>query len=663
MSQTRRIPDPIPPAENPSARRHDLLVCFLLLLAILAVFSQVRSFDFVNIDDPEYITTNARVRAGLSWEGLRWAFTSGYAGNWFPITWLSHMLDAQLFGMDAGLHHIVNVLLHSLSTILLFVMLKRMTKARWRSAFVAFLFGLHPLHVESVAWVTERKDVLSAFFWILTLWFYARYVEKPRFRRYVHVIASFSLGLLSKSMVVTLPFVLLLLDFWPLRRTAVSAQAVAAKAGQKPKPNRQERPKLTAVLIEKAPLLALSFAVSVITFVVQRRSGAVAPLDYVPLATRLGNGLLSYITYIGRMFWPTGLAVFYPLPTELPLWQVTAAFVLLALISYLVVRRIRTSPYLAVGWFWYLGTLVPVIGVIQVGMQAHADRYTYLPLIGLFLMLAWGLADLLRVWPPAKKTLAAVAVVFSSACLFLTWHQIQYWQDSRTLFEHALAVTIDNAVAHNGLGIALSEQGRFEDAISHFQEAIRIKPRYPEARSSLGAALLRLGRTDDAIRQLEDAIRISPGALEARINLGIAFQTQGKTDGAVEQLLKAIQIQPDSANAHYNLGRAYAGAGRIGEAAGEFLIASKLEPGNAEAHYNLGITLARGGDMGAATTEFTRALQINPDYGAAHNNLGSALASQGRLDDAILHFREAVRLMPDSEEARRNLEYALSFKK
>ncbi len=663
MARNQRKPEAADPDELRGARRYDLLIGLFLLLATLAVYSQVRSYDFVNIDDREYITTNASVRAGLSSEGLVWALTTDYAGNWFPLTWLSHMLDCQLFGLDSGLHHLTNVLIHASSTLLLFILLKRMTGARWRSAFVAFLFALHPLHVESVAWVTERKDVLSAFFWFLTLWGYLRYVERPHLARYLAVLVSFCLGLMSKSMVVTLPFVLLLLDVWPLRRITLGVPATAAKPKQKSRADREIKPKIATILMEKVPFLALSALTAVITVVVQRRGGAIVSLDYIPWGTRLANGLTSYMTYIIKMLWPTGLAVFYPQPLELPDWQVLASGLALAGISILVLRSFRSSPYLAVGWFWYLGTLVPVIGVVQVGMQAHADRYTYLPSVGIFIMMAWGVADVCKPWPRAKTTLAGVFALASAACMILTWHQVQAWQDSMTLFKHALKVTADNHVAHNGLGIALQEQGRMEEAISHYQEAIKLRPRYPEARANLGDILLRLGRTEEAIQQLSETIRLNPGSLEAHINLGIAYNTMGKDEEAITQLLEAVRIQPNSANARYNLGRVYAKVGRLAEATAQFSLAAQLQPDNAEAHYNLGLTLAGQGNMDAAIAEFTKAIQIKPDYGAAHNNLGSALANLGKIDEAILHFREARRIMPDSEQARLNLEYALSLKK
>lgn len=660
MAKIHRKPEAADPLHE---RSHDVLICLALLLATLAVYSRVRSFDFVNYDDREYVSENSRVQAGLTSEGFVWAFTSVYDGNWIPLTWLSHMTDCQLFGLRSGPHHLINVLLHALSTLLLFVLLKQLTGSRWRSAFVAFLFALHPLHVESVAWVTERKDVLCAFFWFLTMWGYVRYVERPRLGRYLLVVVSFCLGLMSKSMIITLPFALLLLDVWPLRRLQVGRTAPPAKSKPGARSSAAPQPTVAGLLREKAPLFTLSAGMAVVTFVAQRRGGAVVPLQSIPLGTRLENALVSYIAYIAKTLWPTRLAAFYPHPVALPAWQVIAAGMAIAGMSVLALRSARRFPYVLVGWFWYLGTLVPVIGFVQVGMQARADRYTYIPSVGILLILAWGVADVFARWPRSKAVLAGLSAAVCATCLILTWHQIQYWKDSVSLFQHALDVTADNHVAHNGLGVALEEQGRIDEAVLHYQDAIRIRPAYPEAYANLGEAYLRLGRTEDAITQLTQANRLNPRSPEAHISLGIALNTLGKTDDAITELLEAVRISPDSANAHYNLGRFYAGMGRLPEATAQFYLAVRLQPDNAEAHYNLGNMLASQGNMSEAVVEFTAAIQLKPDYAGARNNLGSALANLGHIDEAIAQFSEAVRLNPDSAEAQRNLEYARSLKK
>jgi hypothetical protein len=404
-----------------AAPRYDLYVSLSLITLTLAVYFQVHNFDFVNFDDRETIIGNTHIRDGITLAGVAWAFTSAYAANWFPVTWISHMLDFQLFGLDSGWHHLTNVMIHVASTALLFALLRRMTRKLWESAFVSFVFALHPLHVESVAWVTERKDVLSAFFWILTIWLYLDYVDRPGPRRYLLALAAFCLGLMSKQMLVTLPFVLLLLDYWPLKRQ-----------------------KTGSLVIEKAPFLALSALVSLVTYNVQRAAGTVTGFDFSPLATRAENAVISYVAYLGQFFWPTGLAVFYPYPPLLPAWQVVGSALILAAISALALLR----PYLAVGWFWYLGTLVPVIGLVQVGLQARADRYTYVPMIGLSIMLAWGVSEIMARWPGVRFPFQVVAVSVCLAWLALSWTQVQYWQNSVALFDHAIASTKDNFIAH-----------------------------------------------------------------------------------------------------------------------------------------------------------------------------------------------------------------------
>jgi protein O-mannosyl-transferase len=651
--------------QAPSNRRLDLcniIIYLLLAAATLAVYSQVGSHDFVSYDDRQYVTENPQVRAGLTLPGLKWAFATDRDGNWFPLTWLSHMMDWQLYGANSGRHHWTNVWIHTLSTLLLFGLLQRMTGARWRSAVVAALFALHPLHVESVAWVAERKDVLCALFWILTLWGYLLYVGRPRLSRYWMVLFPFCMGLMAKPMIITLPMVLLLLDFWPLRRVQQRHGPGAGATGQKSRENLPLVP-IGRALLEKVPLLALSALMSAATIMVQRSAGAVMSLEWLPPGTRLGNALISYVVYATKMIWPARLAVFYPHPIRVPAWQVLGAAAFVAGLTILVLRLARSRPFLAVGWFWYLGTLLPVIGLVQVGMQARADRYTYLPSIGIFIMLAWGLEDMLGHRSRAKPVLVALPAVACAACLGLTWLQIQVWKDSGSLFRHAIEVTGDNPVAQNGLGIALQEQGQIEEAISHYQEAIRIKPGFADPYANLGDACLKLGRIDDAFLQLTKSLQLRPESAETRINLGIALDKMGRPADAVAQLRESVQRKPDSYEAHYNLGRVYARTANIADAIVQFERAIELKPDIAEAHYNLGNALAERNDMNRASAEFTAAIRINPGYANAHNNLGSALANLGRIDEAIAEFNAALRINPDFPGAQRNLEYALSLRK
>ena len=624
-----------PAREHHSAR--ELCVYLLLFLAILAVYSQVRHFDFLNFDDPEYIGENNHVRAGLTWDGLVWAFTSYDAANWFPLTWLSHMAAYQFFGMRSGWHHLTNVLFHTLASLLLFAALKRMTGALWRSALVAFLFALHPLHVESVAWIAERKDVLCAFFWFLTLWCYARYAQQPGLGRYVLVLFGFCGGLMAKPMIVTLPFVLLLLDVWPLRRA-----------------NR------LAIVWEKLPLFALAAGVSVATYVAQQQGHAVRSFGSLPAGLRVANALVTYITYIARMFWPANLAVYYPYSHNLPVWRAAAAGAALAGITVLVLRWFRTYPYLAAGWFWYLGTLVPVIGFVQVGGQSSADRYTYLPMVGLTIMLSWGAADLLKRYSRARTVAAVLAAAACSACLVVTWLQLSYWANSGALFEHAAAVTADNHIAHNNLAAYYVAQTRNEEAWGHVIQALHIRPNYAEAHVNLATILRRLGKADESEREYRVALSLQPDNVEAHSGYGALLLGQGRTNEALQEFWEVVRLRPEYANGHYDLGRMFASVGRTDEAMAQFSETIRLRPDHAEAHHSLGVALVSRGRLNEALAQFGAEARLEPTDASVHNNLGMLLASAGRLDEAIAQFSEALRIKPDFEAARKSLATTLA---
>lgn len=599
---------------NPRPKsRYNLWVYLLLLAITFVVYCQVRTFDFVNYDDPDYVTRNRHVRGGLTADGLLWAFTSGDAANWFPVTRVSHMLDVQLSGMDSGWHHTVNVLIHAAAVLLLFAFLYAATGARWPSAFVALIFALHPLHVESVAWVSERKDVLCAFFWFLALWAYVR-------SRYVFLATAFCLGLMSKPMIVTLPFVLLLLDLWPLRRPP------AWRA--------------------KLPLFALSAAAAAVTILVQKSSGAVETLSAVPLTLRIENALVTYVVYIARMFWPTGLAVFYPYPASLPAWQPVLAGLAILGISGLVWVSFRKYPYLAVGWLWYLGTLVPVIGLVQVGSQSRADRYMYVPMVGLALMLAWGAADVLRKWPGARIALVALAAAGCAFCVPLTWTQAGYWKNSESLFLHALAVTDENALAEHNLGSYLLDMpGRLPEAIAHLQAALRINPDSASAHSDLGTALAKSGRVAEAIPEYQAALRLNPDSAIVHNNFANALQEMGRVPEAVTEYQLALRLNPDYPDARKNLAIALRAPA----------------PESAEVHYSLGVDLSHAGRLAEAIGQFDAALRLRPEYAEAQNNLGVALSQiPARASEALAHFQAAVKLNPDYADARFNLGVALS---
>ncbi|RLC13087.1 MAG: hypothetical protein DRI57_16915 [Deltaproteobacteria bacterium] len=513
--------------------RCDLLICLFLILATLSVYWQVRDYAFVNFDDNAYIYENPYVRAGLTRESIAWAFTAAHSSNWHPLTWLSHMLDVQLYGLNPGQHHLTNVLLHILNTLLLFFLLRRMTRALWPSSFVAALFALHPLHVESVAWVAERKDVLSTFFWVLTLHYYVRYVERPGRTAYLTTILLFIMGLMSKPMVVTLPFVLLLLDYWPLRRFSISDCRFPAEEQEKSKTCPRIRPGIKNLssaqtgdqktkIIEKFPFFALSAASSVVTFLVQQSAGATASMDIYPFYVRLANALVSYITYIVKMVYPYQLAVFYPHPGMRPWWEIAGASLLLISITVFVIRYAKSHPYLIVGWLWYMGTLVPVIGLVQVGLQAMADRYTYIPLIGLFIMMAWGVPDLAQKWRYGKLTMVTTAAVFVSLFTAASWLQTQHWANSVTLFQHSLEITQGSYKVHANLGNALARQGRLKEALKHYSQALRILPDMAaEVHNNIGAALIHNRKFKAAKPHIQEALRLAPGHVKAHKNLKI----------------------------------------------------------------------------------------------------------------------------------------------
>jgi tetratricopeptide (TPR) repeat protein len=621
--------------------RHDVLVCLFLLITTLAVFWQVRSHEFVNFDDDRYITKNHHVRAGLSVQAISWAFAATYESNWHPLTWLSHMLDCQVYGIDPEWHHLTSLFFHLAGTLLLFLVLRRMTGDLWPSAFVAALFALHPLHVESVAWVAERKDVLSTFFWMLTLWGYLRYVEHPGMSRYLLVLLFFILGLISKPMLVTLPFVLLLLDYWPLNRIQLG----------------QSRP--LGLVREKTPFFVLAAGSCVITFVVQQSGGAVSSLNAIPLNPRLANALVSYVGYLGKMLWPHNLAVLYPYQGSLPGWQVAGACLLLASIFFLVIYARKQYPYLVVGWLWYVGTLVPVIGLVQVGSQAMADRYTYVPLIGIFIMIAWGVPELVARWRHRKVGLATVGAALLSILMATAWLQVRYWANSITLFEHAIDIAANSHKSHDNLGNALAGQGKLKEAVNHYLEALRIKPDYMKSHNNLGTVLARQGKLNKAISHFSAALRIKPDYAEAHYNLGTALAKKGKLKEAIKSYLEALGLKPDYVDAHYNLGIALASQGKLEKAIRHYTEALVIKPDYAEAHYNLGNVLMKQGRLNEAIGHYLKTLQIKPDYAKAHNNLGNALARQGELKKAIGHFSEALRIKPDFLGARRNLDLIL----
>ena len=644
-------------------QRLSRLICLALVLGTLAAYGRVLTCGFTNYDDPAYITENIHVEPGLSASGVEWAFTTGHASNWHPLTWISHMADCQIFGLRPAGHHAVNLLFHLTNTLLLFGVLKRMTGAMWRSACVAALFAWHPLHVESVAWLSERKDVLSAFFWLLTMGAYACYVaarakqipvaSEVR-KHYVLTLIFFVLGLLCKPMLVTLPFALLLLDYWPLRRILVSREMGATASGAVP---------LRQALLEKAPMMALAVVTSIITFLVQQRGGTVSSLETLPLSERTANAVVAYVRYLTNLFWPHDLSIYYPFQHGLAVWQWGGAAVILAFISMAALAWRQRYPYFITGWLWYLGTLVPVIGLVQVGMQAMADRYTYLPLIGIFIAIAWGATEAIQRLPQLKKPAFAVGGLVLAACLTLTVVQIGYWQDSKTLFKHAIAVTKNNSLAHVNLGEAYDKEGKNAEARAEFEQALAIDPDAPGTLNGLGAVYAHGGDAANAVKYFQAALKKRPSFGDAHYNLGNVLAAEGNYPQAAEQYFEAVKLKPDSPDAHNNLGAMLVKLGRLDEAVDEFKAALRANPNFAEAEDELGGVLAKLGQADTARTHYAEAVRLKPDFVHARLKLGLLEARAGQIDFAINNFLVAVRVEPTNADAHFNLAAAYAAKR
>ena len=637
------------PKAKSSAHRQVLGVCFFLVVITWLVFGQTVRYDFVNYDDNEYVYANPAITSGLNPHGIIYAFSGTHARNWHPLTTLSHMLDCQLWGVRAGGHHFTNIVLHTIAVVLLFLVLQQMTGAIWQSAFVAALFAIHPLHVESVTWISERKDVLSAVFFMLTLGAYVRYVRSPSFGRYLTMSILFALGLMSKPMLVTVPLVLLLLDYWPLQRFG-------------------GRSSIRRLALEKIPLLALSAAGGFVTLWVQQSS--VARTEQLPLIWRVANGLVTYAIYLKQMIWPVGLAVFYPHPgDQLPVWEIGLAIVLLALVSAAAIALRHKRPYLLTGWFWYLVMLLPVIGLIQVGSQAHADRYTYLPQIGLYLLLAWAITDALtsrfatgriRRGGLQRRILAVTASLAIIALAWCAHVQASHWRNGESLWGHALAVTSGNFMAHDGLGQCLANRGRLDEAIDQFQKALNIAPGYPEIETNLILALTRKGRTDEAITHLQTLLKEYPNDAQAHYDLGNALLRKGNSQGAIAAYEKTLSIQARYPAAHYNLGIALDQNGQIDEAIAHYREAVQEQPNYPKAYYLLGNDLLHKGRVDDAIAAYEQALKSRLTYPEAENNIGLAFLQKGRPSEAIAHWQNALAGQSDSVDTLNNLAWVLA---
>jgi tetratricopeptide (TPR) repeat protein len=639
------------PVAAPWGGGQSVLIALALAAATLLVYGQTagHSFEFINADDPLYVVNNPHVKHGLTPADLRWALTTFDANNWHPLTWVSLQLDYQLYGLSARGFHLTNVLLHTLNTLLLFWLLRRLTGAVWCSAAVAAFFALHPTHVESVAWVAERKDVLSALFWLLTIAAYAWYAERPRAWRYLLVLLTFALGLMAKPMVVTLPCVLLLLDYWPLRRWQPAGEAV---------PTRYARASWVRLVVEKLPLFALVAASVPLTLGAQTEM--LRSLKRFPIPLRVENAVVSYAQYLRLTLWPSDLCVLYPHPRDsLPVGQVLAAGLLLVALTAGVLWGWRRRPHLLVGWLWFLGTLVPVIGLVQVGNQAMADRYTYLPSIGLFIAVAWGAADLrARLGWPALP-LAVLTGALLVACSVVTWGQVRYWRNSDELWRRALAVTSNNSVAHDGLGVALMQQNKLAEAREQFRAALRITPDSEATHGNLALVLTELGLLDEAAEHFTIAMSIRPGLALPHAGLGRVRERQGRIEDALGQYEAALRIDPDSVPAHTFLGGLLEDQGKLDEARDHYEAALRSDPNVAATHNHLGRVLKRLGKPDEALGQYDLALRLEPGYAETHNNKGVALESLGRLDEAVACYQRAVELEPDQLLYHCNLAFAL----
>jgi tetratricopeptide (TPR) repeat protein len=657
-----------------------VLICLALAILTIVTFWPLKDCGFINLDDPVYVYENASVKSGLNANSLRQAFSPELAekcSNWHPITWLSLMLDYQVFGLNPSGYHLINLLFHVMNALLLFLILHRMTTKLWPSAFVAALFAIHPLHVESVAWIAERKDVLSTFFWMLAMGAYSYYVKHRGFRRYFFVLLFFILGLMTKPMLVTLPVVLLLLDYWPLQRfrrkkpdreiqTERFKSIVSDKQKQKSKKEQQAKDAIKAnkpadpeykwsmaypLLWEKIPLFALAIVSCIVTYIAQQKGGAVASIQTISLGVRIGNAFISYIAYIGKTVWPSNLAVFYPHTGLLAPWQVWGSILLLIGITLTIIWRAKEIPYLATGWFWYMGTLAPVIGIIQTGSQAMADRYAYIPLTGLFIIAGWGVPDLLGKWNYRKAILIASSALSISCLSIIAWTQAGYWRNSITLFDQTLKVTDHNWLIYNNRGISHNDMGNYRLAMQDFVKAIEIQPNYIESYYNRGLACNSLGNYRQAIEDFDKTIERIPGNPDPYISRGIAYNGLGNYRQAIENFDKAIEIRPGYPGAYSNRANAHIGLGNYAQALEDYNEAIRLKADSEIIYYDRGTLYTMHGQYQLAIEDFDKTISLNPNYIKAYNNRGLTYIQMGLLQKGIENFDEAIRLKPDYADA------------
>lgn len=643
-------------------KRISIMIVFGLVAVTWAIYGQILFHDFISYDDPTYITENSDVQAGLTAASIGWAFSSGYASNWHPLTWLSLMLDYEVWGGKAGGFLATNLIFHTLNALLLFWIMKKMTGSVIGSVFIAGIFAWHPLHVESVAWVTERKDVLSGFFCLAALLAYVGYGHHGGKRRYLTALVLFAGGLMAKPMLVTGPMLLLLLDYWPLDRGLVTENAKTGKPVERSKANKNHSRKRLGILVllaEKIPFVILAAISSVITFMVQRKGGAVATADLLGFGVRAGNAFISYVTYIIKTFVPTKLAIFYPHPEIVPGWQAAGCLLLLILISAAVLAGRRR--YLTMGWLWYLVTLIPMIGIVQVGIQSHADRYMYIPMIGLSIMVVWGLGELANRGRRLKLTLLVSGCAWLFVVSVLCWFQVGCWKDGFTVFSHALEVTRDNHVAHVNLGNILVQQRKSDLGISHYRQALRIRENYSDAYYNLGLTYSMNDKIDESIDNFYKSLSIRRNCPKTCYHLGKALSKKGELDRAIFYYREALKYNSSPPASIYNdLANALVKQKKYDEAIEHYNRAIQLEPTFARAYYNKGMALSEQNRLSEAIEEFRHVLRFYPRDAEMHCNVGTLLLRHGDVEAAIEEFRTSLRYDPDLSRAQRQLEAALT---
>jgi len=628
----------------------------LLMVMTAAVFSPVLFHEFINYDDTDYITENPKVLSGWTKEGLAWAFKTRLHAHWHPLTWLSHMTDYALFGSNPMGHHLTSLLLHLANTVILFWVFYRMTGAVYQSAFMAALFAIHPLHVETVAWTADRKDVLCAFFWLTGLWLYVRYTEKPTVPRYLLIIMVFVLSLMAKSMAVTLPLVLLILDFWPLNRFEPNRNNTL-KTIKNARISRLTHSPLFARIAEKAILFILLIAGAGAAIGVMRHElpSLKTFIKIMPSQVHISNALISYVSYMGKMLRPVDLSIVYPYFTNIPLLYAAGAGMLLAALTVLFFRKRITYPYLWAGWLWYLVTLLPAVGIIKSGPHSPADRYTYLPIIGLFIIIAWGIPDMFSKWKKKNVILAIMATATLIVLAVLSWIQVGHWKNSETVFKHAIRTNPYNWIAHNNLGNTLARRGKIDEAIFYYNASLSIKPNNAKAQNNMGAVLIRKGKIDEAVDHLGKAITLKPRFPEARYNMGDALARKGKYEEAARHFKKALKYKPEDAAIWLNLGVVYDRTGETEKALKFFSLVLQQHPDNYDALHNMGVVLAGQGKTDEAISSFNKALQVAPDSEDTRYLLAKALFYKGKTTEAADHFAAILRRNPDHLQAHMKL--------